>query len=180
MKIIFAFLGCCFIGVFCYAIFAEEKGGTIESKTKKTPFENEKKIDSVLNGKAISLATKIKPSRTQNEIEKICKDFAQLIQENPKQQLELQKIIIKVLQEKYNEYNNILEKNLASVNLEQLTSLKKEFNNKRPEALKELCEGESWLGYLGGFFIGSGNEVESNKKSSYFFSCIVTIRDVFV
>lgn len=91
---------------------------------------------------ATDLANKVKTINKLAELEKNCQEFEQLIKSNPTQASEFKEIIIKALQQKDENLRAVIQKKLATTNLEQLTLLKKELNQKRKEALKEIHEGK--------------------------------------
>lgn len=131
-------------------------GGFVVYKNKW--LSPEEKAGLVATETALNLAQKFKSTLPvqgtqtgdkQQEIEKICRDFNQLFKANPTQQTELHKIITEAIKEKYNGLKKVLDKKLATVNLEQLATLKKELNKKRQAALKEIREGKP-VGVQGG------------------------------
>ncbi|MEK7310078.1 MAG: FHA domain-containing protein [Planctomycetota bacterium] len=91
---------------------------------------------------ANNLVNNIKTTNKPTELEKICRDFEGLVQATPSQALEFKGIIIPILQQRVEELKGTIQKKLGKTNLEVLSQLKKELNQKRKEALKEIREGK--------------------------------------
>ena len=91
---------------------------------------------------AVNLADKIRTTNKSAELEKVCRDFEQMVQATPSQASEFKRIIIPILQQRVEELKGAIQKKLGKTNLEVLSQLKKELNQKRKEALKEIREGK--------------------------------------
>ncbi|MFH1230273.1 MAG: FHA domain-containing protein [Planctomycetota bacterium] len=91
---------------------------------------------------ASNLANKIKTTNKPSELEKICRDFEGLVQATPSQASEFKGIITTILQQRVEEFKVAIQKKLGKTNLAVLSQLKKELNQKRKEALKEIRDGK--------------------------------------
>ncbi|MBI4834487.1 MAG: FHA domain-containing protein [Planctomycetes bacterium] len=115
------------------------EGGYLIYKNKwLTPAE---KNDMVAQETLTALASSLKSTRTAADMGKICLDITKLIEANPSQKTELNRIILKDLQETYNALKKTTEKSFGKLDIEKLRKIKGELNQKRQEALKEIREG---------------------------------------
>ncbi|MEW6026937.1 MAG: FHA domain-containing protein, partial [Planctomycetota bacterium] len=116
------------------------QGGFIIYKNKWLTPEEKTAFINIEN--ATALANKIAATSKIQELEKSYEGLEQMMSAYSSQKLEIKKIIVSALEHKTSELKTTIQKKLVPNNLEQLSKLKKELNEKRKEALKEIRTGK--------------------------------------